>query len=665
MAVARLVKLLIASHKSEESKVLKALQKKAVAEIKPYNPQESNLSQPESAMENFRNVENVKKSLEVLNNHKDKIAKKIAAKAGKIMVKREDYEQISKRPDLEEIIEEILDYENELKTSDAKIAEIQNRIKYLKIWEPFKGNIEDLQGNDIYTIKLGFLRAKKNDFAKILLQLEQNGISSEIISKKGESNILIIAYHNASREQAEECIKSISFEEAVLKDYNKTIQENILSLNRSLEYNRHRKLSIIKLVRELDIKHSRDLTIYLDFLENNFEVEKAINCSLSTENASFYTAWVKAGDKNKVISELERFSSTKAYEIEPDEDEEFPVMLENKTIFKPFEIIINLYGVPKYFEIDPTPYVSLFFVLFFGLCLTDAGYGLIFVLLSFFLFYKLKGSKKMALLILFLGIFTILAGALFNGWFGDLPGYLGMEKIFSRFALFGDPMKSDAGAMNFFRLALVLGVVQVVFGLFIKLFDSIKRKNFAVAFLDTLPWLFIVISLVVMLLSTEMAVNMQLVDEPIFPSWISSILIWLLIPSALVIILFSARSQKSWGFRLFMGFLNLTIVNGITSFLGDFLSYIRLMALGLVTAGIGVAINKIVFDLYGIPYVGIVILVVGLIFGHIFNMGINILGGFVHTLRLQYVEFFSKFYEGGGRPFEELKEEHKYIILVD
>ena len=106
-------------------------------------------------------------------------------------------------------------------------------------------------------------------------------------------------------------------------------------------------------------------------------------------------------------------------------------------------------------------------------------------------------------------------------------------------------------------------------------------------FLDALPWIVIVVSLVIILLSTEIAVNIQLVSEPLFSSSVAKVLIWLILPAALVIILFGARDEKKWGFRLFMGFLNLTIVSGITSFLGDFLSYIRLMALGLVTAGIG------------------------------------------------------------------------------
>ncbi|MBN2073783.1 MAG: hypothetical protein JW770_07550, partial [Actinobacteria bacterium] len=360
-----------------------------------------------------------------------------------------------------------------------------------------------------------------------------------------------------------------------------------------------------------------------------------------------------------------RFSASRVVEIAPEPGEDIPIILENKPLFRPFEIVVNLYGVPRYFEIDPTPLVSLFFAMFFGLCLTDAGYGIILAILTLIFAFRMKSARQFLMLIFIGSIFTIFAGALFNGWFGDLPSYLGMDSFFSKLAILGDPVRSDYGAMNFFRLALALGVVHVMFGLVIKFIDALRRRNWAEAFFDGLPWIVMVGSIIVILLSTDIAVSMQLVSKPLFPAGISRVLVWPILAAALTIILFAARDQKSWGFRIFMGFLNLTIVNGLTSFLGDFLSYIRLMALGLVTAGIGVAMNKIAFQFLSVPVVGIVILVVILIFGHVFNIGINIIGSFVHTLRLQYVEFFSKFYVGGGRPFKALKEEHKYINIVD
>jgi V/A-type H+-transporting ATPase subunit I len=190
----------------------------------------------------------------------------------------------------------------------------------------------------------------------------------------------------------------------------------------------------------------------------------------------------------------------------------------------------------------------------------------------------MKTIKNFLMLMFIGGIFTIIAGVLFNGWFGDLPKYIGLEQFFSRFALLGDPVSSNESSMNFFRLALMLGVIHVVFGLFIKFFDSIRRRDWGGAFFDGLPWISIIVSLVIIFLSMDMAVSMNLVSAPIFPASIARILIWVILAGAVVIIFFGARSEKSWGFRIFMGFLNLTIVNGLTSYLGDFLSYIRLIS---------------------------------------------------------------------------------------
>jgi len=664
MAVARLTKLFIASHKSDTEAFLKRLQKTSAAEVKPYSEKvEADIIPVETSRENQMKVG---KALDILSSYReDKELKKAVSRSGKIAVKRSEYEKILQRDDLEKTADDIVDLDSEAAGLEQKIAETGPKIHQLDMWSAYRYDLSDLGKKKDYTIRLGTIKSGRTDFNVILGDLDKNNISCEVISEEGDIVFVILAYHNDFEEDAEKYISGLTFDEAELGQYEGTIDKNLEALNKNIQYYRDRREKIIEDIKSLAQEYEKPLTVYLDYLDNNLEIEEALNLGFSTESVSFYTAWIKETDKEKISKIADEFNFVRTEDIEPAKGESIPVVLENNPVFRPFEIIINLYGVPRYYEIDPTPFVSLFFAMFFGLCLTDAGYGIILAALTLIFAFRMKNARQFLLLIFAGSIFTIIAGAVFNGWFGDLPSYIGLGGFFEKLAILGDPVRSDRGSMNFFRLALALGVIHVIFGLLIKFFDSIRRRDWKEAFLDGLPWLIVIIPIIIILLSSDIAVSMQLASQPLFPSSVSKFLIWPILAGAIVIILFSARQEKSWGFRLFMGFLNLTIVNGLTSFLGDFLSYIRLMALGLVTAGIGVAMNRIAFQFLSIPVAGIVMVIVILIFGHVFNIGINIIGGFVHTMRLQYVEFLPKFYTGGGRPFKALKDEHKYVTIVD
>ncbi|MDD3777103.1 MAG: V-type ATP synthase subunit I [Actinomycetota bacterium] len=661
MGVARLKKLLIVSHKSEQEAVLNKLQDASLVELKPYSEK---LEQVETyAGASDQNISEVKKVLDLFGKYKEK--KKPGEKAGKMVLNRKEYERMLSDNNFEQILKDVDSTEEELNIIASEITNLAQQIETLKQWSAYTGNLEDLGSFEQYTVRLVKTRCRERDFQQLNQDMEQAHISAQYLGCRKDESTILIAYHHAYKKEAETFLADLNFEEAELSRYSGTVSRNLERLVKSRDMHMQRQEKLMASIREARGKYDTPLTAYLNYLENNQDIENAINFGFSTDSVAFYTAWVEEDKHSQVYDLLYPFRATRVMEIEPREGETVPTSLKNKSLFRPFEIIVNLYGVPRYFEIDPTPLVSLFFAVFFGLCLTDAGYGIVLAVLSLIFAFKMKEARKFLMLMFFGGIFTIIAGALFNGWFGDLPSYLGFGQTTLNWALLGDPVNSNSGAMNFFRLALLVGIIQIIFGLLIKFFDCLRQKDWGGAFFDALPWVLIVVSLVIILLSTQMAVGMQLVDEPLFPSSISGYLVWLILPSALVIILFSARDEKSWGFRLFMGFLNLTIVNGLTSYLGDSLSYIRLMALGLVTAGIGVAINKIAFQMGNIPVIGIVVTIIILVFGHFANLAINVLGGFVHTLRLQYVEFFQKFYKGGGRPMEILKNKNNYISIVD
>jgi V/A-type H+-transporting ATPase subunit I len=318
---------------------------------------------------------------------------------------------------------------------------------------------------------------------------------------------------------------------------------------------------------------------------------------------------------------------------------------------------------------DPSVVSSFFFLIFFSIALSDAGYGLILAAISIFFLKKSTKTKDLFWLGLWAGIFTTIAGLLTGGILGDLfrleNPFIDWKTVslFREKLLWFDPMKEP---MIFFRLVLFLGFFQIATGLALGLWINLRKKNFLAALADNLSWLLIIFSLSLLLFSSDYCVRMSLISgtkPPLDPSH-QGLAFYVISFMAVIIILFSARDEKSLFFRIFLGFLKLLVLSGFFSFLGDILSYIRLMALGMVSAGIAMAINTIAFMAWNLPYLGILFTLLILVIGHIFNLGINVLGAFVHSVRLVYVEFFPKFFVGGGKKFSPLANSNKFIEII-
>ena len=351
-----------------------------------------------------------------------------------------------------------------------------------------------------------------------------------------------------------------------------------------------------------------------------------------------------------LITETEQGILLSSYEIP--EGEEAPVLLHNTGAIYPFEAITNLYALPEYKEIDPTKWLAPFYFIFFGMMLSDAAYGIIMAVACFIINkkFRLEGMmKKLINMFFWCGISTAIWGALFGGWFGDLPTvaaktFFGIDNFAIKpiwFNPVNDPMK-------LLIFSFILGGIHLFLGMGIQAYMLIRDGKPLDALFDIGLWYVLLVGLVLFGVGGKIGPAFATAGK------------YMSIIGVVGILLTGGRRKKGIFGKITGG---LGSLYDITSYLADILSYSRLLALGLATGVIAQVINTM-GSLAGGGIKGSILLIVVAVFGHLFNIAINALGSFVHASRLQYVEFFGKFYKGGGSAFEPFDKKTKYVDIV-
>ena len=346
------------------------------------------------------------------------------------------------------------------------------------------------------------------------------------------------------------------------------------------------------------------------------------------------------------------------------EDEEAPVLLSNGTFAASAEGVTASFGLPAKGEMDPTGIMAACYVFLFGLMLSDAAYGFIVFLMCFLALKKFprmeENLRKSLRLFMYCGLSTLFWGVMFGGYFGDAVDivsrtYFGHTVTIPAlwFVPLNDPMKLLVYSMLF-------GVIHLFLGLGLKGYMLLKDGKVVDFICDVVLWYLLLLGLILMLLPTELFGSIAQMNI-VFPPVLNSLAKGMAIAGALGILVMSARDKKNPILRLALGAYDLY---NITGWVSDVLSYSRLLALGLATGVIASVINQM-GSMVGNNVFGVIVFILVFCFGHLFNLAINLLGAYVHTCRLQYVEFFGKFYEGGGKAFRPFKQITKYVEIKE